>query len=114
MSVIARWAATPRICESAKEVTAWTIVAAPAAMAIGISSSVRRLPMTSSISHFDEAGSTSPARRLTSIRMRPIVRRRRWVHTSSRASRDAADPDTRFFFSGSMRPLNCTTYNQNL
>jgi hypothetical protein len=102
MSVMARCAATPRICESAKAVTAWMTVAAPAASAIGISRSVRPLPMTSSMSHLDEAGRTSPDTRPMSIRPRPMARRRRWCQISSRASRQAAERGTFFVFDGSM------------
>ena len=54
MSVIARCAATPRICDRPKLVTAWTTVATPAARAIGSSSSCRPLPITSSMTYFDE------------------------------------------------------------
>ncbi len=43
MSVIARCAATPSTCDSANDVTAWTMVAAPAASASGISRSARPL-----------------------------------------------------------------------
>ena len=67
MSVMARCAATPSTCDSANEVTAWTSVAAPAASASGISSSARPFPMTSSMRYLEEAGSTRPASRLTSI-----------------------------------------------
>ena len=63
MSVMARCAATPSVCEIAKLVIAWTTVAAPAASAIGISRSWRALPITSSMTTFDSAGSTMPARR---------------------------------------------------
>ena len=101
MSVMARCAATPRICESAKEVTACTIVAAPAASAIGSSSSVRCLPTTSSISHLELAGRTSPARRLISIKHRPSVSRFLCTHSSSRASRHASDAVIFFFLSAS-------------
>ena len=55
-----------------KLVIAWTTVAAPAASAIGSSRSCRPLPITSSITHFDSAGSTMPASRLTIISVRPI------------------------------------------
>ena len=90
MSVMARCAATPRICERPKLVIAWTTVAAPAASAIGISSSCRPLPITSSMTYLDSAGSTMPARRLIIINVRPIVSRRRCTHSSSRNSRQAA------------------------
>ena len=81
MSVMARCAATPRICDRPKLVTAWTTVAAPAAIAIGISSSTRPLPITSSITYLDSSGSTMPASRLNIIKVRPIVSRRRCTHT---------------------------------
>ena len=71
MSVIARCAATPSTCDSAKEVTAWTMVAAPAASASGISRSARPLPMTSSIRYLEVAGRTRPTSRLTSMSARP-------------------------------------------
>ncbi len=52
--------------------------------------------------YFDDAGSTSPASRLTSISARPIASRRRCAQSSSRASRQAAEADTLFFFGGSI------------
>ena len=96
ISVIARCAATPRICELRNDVTAWIAVATPPAIAIGSSSSWRPLPMTSSTRYFDEAGSTRPARRLISISTRPRASRWRCAQSSSRASRHAAEADTFF------------------
>ena len=55
--------------ESVKVEIAWTIVAAPAIKAIGVSRSVRPLPTTSSMSHFELAGSTRPVRRIRAGRM---------------------------------------------
>ena len=69
-----------------------------AASAIGTSRSVRPLPSTSSMIHLEASGSTSCDTRLTSIRTRPMVSRRRWAQTSWRASRQAAEADTFFFF----------------
>ena len=81
------------------------MVAAPPASAIGSSRSWRPLPMTSSITYFDDAGSTRPARRLTSIRPSPSARRPRCAWMSSRASRQAAPAETFFFAaSGAGRP----------
>jgi hypothetical protein len=61
------------------------------------SSSVRPAVTTSSMSHFDDSGRTRLATRLTSISVSPSARRRRCFQRSSRASRHAADADTRFF-----------------
>ena len=60
MSVIARCAATPSTCESAKPVAACTSVAAPAASASGQQQIAARLPITSSIRTFEVAGRTRP------------------------------------------------------
>ena len=98
MSVMARCAATPRICDSANPVIAVTTVAPAAASAIGTSRSDRPLPSTSSTIHLGANGRTSCDMRLTSMRTRPIVSRRRWAQTSCRASRQAAEADTLFFF----------------
>ena len=46
MSVMARWAATPRICDSPNEAIAWTIAATPTAAAITPSRSARFCPTT--------------------------------------------------------------------
>jgi hypothetical protein len=73
MSVMARCAATPSICESANELTACTSVAAPAASAIVVNSSPFRLMMTSSIRYFELAGKTSPTARLTIISAIPTA-----------------------------------------
>ena len=97
MSVIARCAATPRTWESAKDVTAWTNVAAPATSASGTSRSARPCPATSSMRYFEEAGSTSPASRFTSIKERPRPMRPRRAQTSSRASRHTAAASSFFF-----------------
>ena len=60
MSVIARWAATPRTCDSANDVTACTSVAAPAASARGRAGPRCPCPITSSIRYLEVAGRTSP------------------------------------------------------
>ncbi len=96
MSVMARCAATPRICESPKLVNACTIVAPPAARAIGTSSSCLPFPITSSMTYLESAGRTMPARRLIIISVRPIDSRRRCTQTSSRNSRHAAWESTFF------------------
>ena len=97
MSVMARCAATPSTCDSANDETACTSVATPAAAASGISRSARCFPMTSSMSHFDVAGSTRPAIRFTSIKARPRPSRPRRAHTSAFASFQAADVSVVFF-----------------
>ena len=56
--------------------------------------------------YLDEAGSTRPASRLTSMSARPSVSRRRWAQTSARASRHAAESDTPFFFGASIETGN--------
>ena len=98
MSVMARCAATPSTCDSAKDVMAWTTVAAPAASASGSSISARRFPITSSMRNFEVAGSTSPDSRLTSISARPSVSRPRRAQMSALASFHAADVSAFFFF----------------
>jgi hypothetical protein len=74
MSVIARWAVMLTTCVRPNEVAAWIIVANAAASATGRSRSVRRAPITSSISTLVVVGSTSPASRLTSISTSPTPR----------------------------------------
>jgi hypothetical protein len=101
MSVIARCAATPRICDRMKDVTAWTSVAAPAASAIGTSRSVRPFPTTSSSRYFGANGRIMPAIRLMSMSARPSESRRRCTQIRSRASRMAAEAVTFFFLAGS-------------
>ncbi len=99
MSVIARCAATPSTCDNANDVTAWTMVAAPAANASGMSRSARPLPMTSSIRYLDVAGRTRPTTRLTSINARPSASRPLRARISARASRHAASAES-FFLGG--------------
>ena len=99
ISVIARCAAMPRTCESAKPVTACTSVAAPAASASGHSRSPRDLPITSSMRTLEVAGSTSPASRLIGIRDKPTARRPLRAQIRSRASRQTTVHDG-FFFAG--------------
>ena len=103
MSVMARCAATPRICDRPKLVNACTIVAPPAASAIGTSSSCLPLPMTSSMTYLESAGRTMPARRLIIISVSPIDSRRRCTQTSSRNSRHAALESTFFFAAAACR-----------
>src|SRR2546428_6043387 len=81
MSVIARWAATPRICGRPKPVMACTGVAPPAASASGSSSSGRGWLITRSITHLEEAGRTRPARRVASISADPTPLRPRGAGT---------------------------------
>ena len=99
ISVIARCAATPSTWDSANDVTACTIVAAPAASAMGISSSCRPRPNTSSMSSFVVPGSTSPDKRLTNITPRPSPSRPRRDQMRVLASCHASDQRI-FFFSG--------------
>ncbi len=99
ISVIARCAATPRICERANDVDAWISIAAIAAIARSGSSSCFPFPMTSSIRYFDDAGRTSPARRLTSISASPTESRPRRAQTRSRASCHTSSSFSFFFFS---------------
>lgn len=89
-SVIARWAATEITWESVNELAACSSVATPTAIAIGVSRSRRCFPRTSSMMYLVEPGSTRPAKRLTSIRARPIASERRWAHISFRVSAHAA------------------------
>ena len=86
---MARCAATLTTCDSANEVMALMSVATPAAMASGVNSSTRCLPITSSISHFVLAGRTKPAARLMSMRTSPIETERRCSQMSARASAQA-------------------------
>src|SRR5262245_19013314 len=101
MSLIARWAATPRTWLREYPVAACTRVAAPPAIAIGQRSSTRRFPITSSIRIFDVAGRTSPTRRFTSISARPSARRPLCAAIRSRASAQLRERLGRFFFSPS-------------
>ena len=97
MSVIARCAATPRICELANDVAASTTVAAPAAIASFGSRSQFCWPTTSSIRYFDVRGSTSPASRLTTMITIPSASRWRCVQTRARASSQAPAEIDAFF-----------------
>src|SRR5256885_1084367 len=74
MSVMARCAATPRICDRPNPVTACTSVAAPVASARGSSNSGRCWPITRSMSHLGDAGSTNPATLFTSSSTNPGTR----------------------------------------
>ncbi len=74
ISVMARCAVTPRICESVNDVTAWTSDAPAAASASGTSSPVWCFPITLSIRYFEVVGRTSPASRFTSITASPTER----------------------------------------
>jgi ketosteroid isomerase-like protein len=89
ISVMARCAATPRICELAKEVAASTTIAMPAAAASIGRMSHRPLVNTSSIRYLVVVGSTRPDRRLITIRSSPMASRLRWVQMSARASSTA-------------------------
>jgi hypothetical protein len=97
--VIVPCAATPRICDSEKEVMAWISVAVIAAAARSGRRSAFPLPITSSMSTLDVAGSTSPERRLTSISSSPAPMRPRRAQISCRASRHASS--SLIFTSGS-------------
>src|SRR5689334_15126038 len=108
MSVIARWAATPRTCESANDVIACTTVAMPAAIASGINRSARCLPTTSSISDLEVQGRTRPERRLTIMSRRPTERRPRRAQTSARASCHALEKSI-FFLSLGDSPARSAT-----
>src|SRR5688572_24236087 len=79
-------AATLTICERPNVVIAPRTEAAPAISTIGMSRSVRRLPITSSTTYLTLAGSTSPSRRANTMRTSPIASERRCSHTSARAS----------------------------
>src|SRR5258708_7407390 len=98
MSVMARCAATPRICDRPNPVMAWTRVAPPAASASGSSSSGWCWLITRSITHLEEEGRTRPASRLTSISASPTVRRPRCAYTRARASCQA--PGVMVFLGG--------------
>ena len=100
MSVMAFWAATPRICESPKDEIACTSVAPAAIHASLLKRSMRPLPTTSSIRNLESEGSTNPAPVLMSINTSPIASRQRRAMMSSRASSQAADQRI-FFFLGS-------------
>ena len=65
---------TERSCVSENDVTPWMIVAAITAPSRGRSKSVRRLPITSSIRNFVDAGRTSPDTRLIAMRTKPKAR----------------------------------------
>ena len=88
--MIARCAATEITCESANELEACSTVAMPAAQAIGVSSSSRPLVSTSSMIHLVLPGSTSPAKRLTSMSANPIPSEARCCHISFFVSAIAA------------------------
>jgi hypothetical protein len=75
ISVMARCAATPSTCDKAKELSACTTVATPAAMARGVSNSLRCFIMTSSIRYLELAGRTRPTSRLTNIINIPRAKR---------------------------------------
>ena len=88
MSVIARCAATPRTCDSANDVTAWTTRRGAGRQRQRHQQLGAVLARsTSSIRYFEVAGSTRPASRLTSISARPSASRPRRAQISARASR---------------------------
>src|SRR3954471_9936406 len=98
ISVIARCAATPSTWDRENDVMDSTSVAAPTASASRGSSSQCCFETTSSMKYFVEVGSTSPARRLTTINANPTASRLRCVQMSARASSSA--PAVTFFFGG--------------
>ena len=107
ISVIARWAATPRTCEFRKAVAAPTSVAAPVARARRGSSSQWPLLMTSSIRYLVVVGRTRSDRRLMTISVRPRARRLRCAQMRARASSQA--PAVSFFF-GLEGSATCGSY----
>ena len=80
-----------------KEEAAWITVAMPAAAASGQSNDGSLVGRTLSISCLEVQGSTNPTARFTSISAKPMLNRRRWTQTSSRASRQTTSLETRFF-----------------
>ena len=71
ISAISRCASFDSSCVSANDVAPCTSVAATTMPTSGKSFSTSRLPMTSSISHLVDAGSTSPVTRLTAMSTKP-------------------------------------------
>ena len=71
ISAIRRWASFDSSWVNANDVAPCAIVAATTMPTKGSNFSISRFPMTSSISHLVEAGSTSPVTRFTIINRKP-------------------------------------------